>query len=166
MAYKLDATKSQTLQISNDAFWYLYQEDEMLDESNMEEAKEVMQLFPFGFIIKEDFKVVEDETDLIECTFIPYIEDIDIKWDGESRCLNSKKVDPHVLLFKVINHNKCFIRWMDERDGRISHEGEYEVVYFGGNPWCKIPSGSKLFDACSLIPLWGKRTKYFTQNRF
>jgi hypothetical protein len=60
MNYKLDATKAVTLQISNDSFWYLYQEEEMIDEDNMEEAQEVMSMFPNGFIIKDDFKVVDD----------------------------------------------------------------------------------------------------------
>lgn len=165
MAYRLDASKAQTLQISNDAFWYLYQEEEMLDESNMEEAKEVMQMFPFGYLIKEDFMQVEDEADLIECTFIPYVEDVDIKWDGESRCYNSKGVSPYVLLFKIVSHDKCFIRSTDERDGRIFNEGEFNVVYFNGNPWCEIPSKSGRKQS-SLIPLCGKFTKYFTSNRF
>ena len=166
MKYKLDATKATTLQISNDSFWYLYQEDEMIDEDNMEEADEILSLFPNGFIIKDDFKIVDDEPDLIECTFIPYIEDIDINWDGEHVIVNSKGVRVDVLMFKIINHERCYIRWMDERDGRIFDEGEFEVEYDGKNPWCKVPSKSRIFNTYSLIPLWGKHTKYFTKNRF
>lgn len=58
------------LQLSNDAFFYLLNEDEPLDESNIEEAYEVMDMFPYGFIIKEGWKSVED-SDLIEAAFIP-----------------------------------------------------------------------------------------------
>lgn len=156
MAYRLDATKAETLQISNDTFWYLYQEDEMLDESNMEEAKEIMQMFPFGFIIKDDYKCVEGEQDLIECTFIPYIKDTNIQWDGESRC---NSTDPFVVLFKYMN-DKCYIRWMDERNGKIICEGEFSIVYFNGNPWCEIPSKTGRKQS-SLIPLFGKFTKHY-----
>ena len=166
MTYKLDAKNAVTLQISNDSFWYLYQEEEMIDEENMEEAQEVMGMFPYGFIIKDDFKVVDDEPDLIECTFIPYIQDIDIIWDGEEVVYNSKNIRSDVFLFKVINHNRCYIRWMDERDGRIFREGEYDVVYLNGNPWCQIKPKDQNRKQCSLIPLFGKRVKYFTKNRF
>ena len=58
---------------------YLYQEEEMLDESNMEEAKEIMAMFPHGYVIKDNYVIVEDEPDLVECTFIPYTEEADIK---------------------------------------------------------------------------------------
>ena len=164
MAYRLDITKQQTLQISNDTFWYLYQEEEMLDESNMEEAKEIMGMFPFGYQIKDDYVAVENEPDLIECTFIPYIKETDIEWDGESRCYNSKGTDPFVLLFRIVSHDKCFIRYMDERDGRIFVEGEFNVVYKNGNPWCEVPS--KQSKQSSLFPIYGKQTKFFTANRF
>jgi len=166
MSYKLDASKAITLQITNDSFWYLYQEDEMIDDDNMEEAEEVISMFPNGFIIKDDFKVVDDEPDLIECTFVPYVQDIDIAWDGENVPYNSKNIRSDVFLFKIINHERCFVRWMDERDGRILREGEYDVAYIGGNPWCKVVSNPKLLNKYSLIPLWGKQVKYFTKNRF
>src|SRR5574344_2823082 len=90
MNYKLDAQNATTLQISNDTFWYLYQEEEMIDEDNMEEAQEIMGMFPNGFIIKDDYRIVDDEPDLIECTFVPYVQDIDIVWDGEHVAYNSK----------------------------------------------------------------------------
>lgn len=164
MKYKLDADKAVTMQISNDSFWYLYQEEEMIDEDNMEEAEEVMSMFPNGFIVKDDYKVVDDEPDLIECTFIPYVEDNDIIWDGEFVAFNSKGLRSTVMLFKVISHEKCSIRLYDERDGRIFREGDFNVAYFNGNPWCIIPSSNSKTN--SMIPMWGKQAKYFTKNRF
>ena len=165
MKYKLDAEKAITLQICNDSFWYLYQEEEMIDEDNMEEAEEILAMFPNGFIIKEDFRVVDDEPDLIECTFIPYVEDIDIQWDGEHITYNSKQYRSDVCMFKVISHTRCYIRCLDERDGKIYREGEHDVIFLNGNPWCQIPQ-SNPNKQCTLIPLWGPRVKYFTKNRF
>ena len=166
MKYKLDAKKATTLQISNDSFWYLYQEDEMIDEDNMEEAQEIMSMFPNGFIIKDNFKIVDDEPDLIECTFVPYVQDINIVWDGEYVMRNSKNIRSIVLLFKIINHERCYIRWMNELDGRIFCEGKYEVVYINENPWCKIAPKDHERKQNTIIPLWGKQAKYFTENRF
>ena len=166
MNYKLDATKAVTLQISNDSFWYLYQEEEMIDEDNMEEAEEVMSMFPNGYIIKDDYAVVEDEPDLIECTFIPYVKDISINWDGENVPYNSKGHRSSVLLFKIISNKQCYIRIVDERDGTILREGECDVVFISGNPWCKIEPKDQNRKQCTMLPLWGAHTKYFTKNRF
>lgn len=72
--FRLDYSQQQTMQISNDAFFYLLEEEEPLDEENLEEAYEILALFPHGFNIEENWKAVED-SDLIECTFVPYVED-------------------------------------------------------------------------------------------
>ena len=68
----LDYSKKQTLQISNDAFYFLYYGEEPLDENNLEEANDVSEMFSNNFYIEDDWKAVDD-SDLIECTFIPYI---------------------------------------------------------------------------------------------
>ena len=72
--YKLDYSKAATLQISNDAFFYIYLGEDPLDDSNLEEADEVLGMFPNGFEIDDSWKTVEN-SDLIEATFIPYIKD-------------------------------------------------------------------------------------------
>lgn len=77
--FKLDYSKAQTMQISNDAFFFITEEEELLDEENLEEAQEILSMFPNGFYVKENWKPVEN-SDLIEATFIPYVEDND-DWD-------------------------------------------------------------------------------------
>lgn len=72
--FKLDKNKALELQITNDAFFYLLEEEEPLDEANLEEAQEILAMFPNGFVIEEGWKPVED-SDLIEATFIPYTVD-------------------------------------------------------------------------------------------
>lgn len=77
--FKLDYSKAQTMQISNDAFFFITEEEEPLDEENLEEAQEILSMFPNGFYVEENWKPVED-SDLIEAVFIPYVEDKD-DWD-------------------------------------------------------------------------------------
>lgn len=69
--YILDYEHKKIIQLSNDAFYYLQYDEELLDESNLEEAQEIQQMFPFGFYINEGWATVKD-SDLIEATFIPY----------------------------------------------------------------------------------------------
>lgn len=73
--FTLDHNNARTLQISNDAFYYLSYGEEPLDESNLEEAEEVVSMFPNGFCIDENWHEVEDYPGMVEATFIPYIED-------------------------------------------------------------------------------------------
>ena len=47
----LDTTRAIELQISNDAFFYLLEEEEPLDEANLEEAQEILAMFPNGFVV-------------------------------------------------------------------------------------------------------------------
>ena len=77
--FKLDYSKAQAIQISNDAFFFITEEEEPLDEENLEEAQEVLSMFPNGFYVEEDWKYVKN-SDLIEAIFIPYVEDED-DWD-------------------------------------------------------------------------------------
>lgn len=72
--FRLDKSRALELQITNDAFFYLLEEEEPLDETNLEEAQEILAMFPNGFVIEEGWKPVED-SDLIEAIFIPYIID-------------------------------------------------------------------------------------------
>lgn len=66
-----DYSNKRTLQLSNDAFWYLYMGEEPIDTDNLEEAAEVMAMFPNGYEIEEGWEEIDDEG-LIEAVFIPY----------------------------------------------------------------------------------------------
>lgn len=156
MAYKLDPSKAQTWLISNDAFFWLKDEEDPLDESNLEEAEEILAMFPNGFVIQDNWKYTEPDT--IEATFIPYIESEDIVWDGECRMkTNNKSIDPWAFLFKIIDKTRCYARWANDISGKCIFEGECEIRYFFNKPWA-LPGKSQL-------PLWGNQVKYFTDNR-
>lgn len=158
MAFKLDSTKAEVRLLSNDAFFWLKDEEDPIDEDNLEEAFEILALFPNGFVIQDSWEYVDN--DLISATFIPYVEDIDIQWDGESRLLlGNGKLDAWGITFKIINSHTCYIRWANDETGKCIFEGEVNVEYYNNNPWAITPKGSR-------IPLWGKNAKYFTANRF
>ena len=70
---KPDYAKAQELILSNDAFFFLYQDEPPLDDLNLEEALEIAGYFPTGYIIKEGWEYVDD--DMIEATFIPLVEE-------------------------------------------------------------------------------------------
>lgn len=159
MAYILDPTKTEVRLLSNDAFFWLKDEDDPIDEDNLEEAEEILALFPNGFVIQDKWTYVDNDT--IEATFIPYVEDKNsVQWDGEFRLiLKDGKPDMWGFAFKIIDSNACYARWADDITGKCIFEGECEVKWFFNNPFAVLPKGSQ-------IPLWGKHTKYFTSNRF
>lgn len=70
--YILDNKGADILRLSNDAFLYLTQEEEPLDEDNLLEAQQLCEDFPFGFEITSH-KYVEDG--LVEVIIVPYIEE-------------------------------------------------------------------------------------------
>lgn len=139
--YKLDYSKKQVLQLSNDAFFYLKEEEEPLDEDNLDEANEIISMFPKGFHIDEGWKYVED-SDMVEATFIPYIDD---DW----------QFDEYIDLF---NGWQLQVKWADDRT-------QVEIRYY--NP-TKEPFGKQICDVCynqdgkpmiwtkegSMYPLW------------
>lgn len=119
MEFQLDNSKSVELQLSNDAFFYLLQEDEMLDDSNMEEANEVMSMFPNGFIIQDNWEYIDD--DLINAIFIPYIKQK--SFDGKVELFNN-----WIFQYKVLNKYKAFCRFYNTVTGKTFNEGEWPII--------------------------------------
>lgn len=143
--YKLDYSKAQTLQLTNDAFFYLRDEEEPLDEDNLEEAQEIMQMFPCGFIIKDDWSTVDD-SDLIEATFIPYVEE-DWQMDGYIDMFNNWQIQ-----IKYLNASQIKIRYyspVKEPWGEQICDINYNDQ---GRPYFRTELGS-------MIPLWKRFIK-------
>lgn len=78
--FEPDYSNSRDFILSNDAFFYLYAEEDPLDDDNLEEALEVAECFPNGFIIKEGWRYIDD--DMIEATFIPLVQK-EVDFDAE-----------------------------------------------------------------------------------
>lgn len=118
--FKLDYTNTQILQISNDAFFYLAYGEDPIDDDNIEEANEIVVMFPNGFYIEEDWKYVED-SDLIEATFVPYIED-DADFDEYE---NLTKYCQHQI--KWIDANTIRLWWYNALTNERKLEGDFKV---------------------------------------
>lgn len=140
--FKLDYSKAQIMQISNDAFFFITEEEEPLDEENLEEAQEILSMFPNGFYVEENWKLVED-SDLIEATFIPYVEDND-DWDEYQDLtkylqIQIKWLDTNHIRMWWYNNQKCtrefrgdFKVYTNRHGHRCFHTGEQDKEFIPG----------------------------------
>lgn len=118
--FKLDYSKAQTLQISNDAFFFITEEEEPLDEANLEEAQEVLSMFPNGFYVEEGWTRVED-SDLIEAVFVPYIEDAD---DYDEYQELTKYIQQQI---KWLDADTIRVWWYNSQTGTRELRGDFKV---------------------------------------
>ena len=65
-----DVNDAQTFQITNDAYHWLAFKEPCLDDENYEEAKEIKEMFPYGFKFDSKVEFVEN-SDLVEVIIIP-----------------------------------------------------------------------------------------------
>lgn len=145
MAFTLDPSKAVTMQISNDAFFYLRDEEEPLDESNLEEAEEIQSMFPNGFVIDGNWEYVEDEPDTIQVTFIPYIKATE-EYDG-----TFTEFSGWAIQFNIYDKNRGHVRHYNELTGEVISDEDCEIKYFFNKPWLVWPIGAK---AQNQYPLW------------
>lgn len=145
--FKIDYSQKVTMQISNDAFFYLLAEEEPLDEENIEEAQEIFAMFPNGFCIDENWKAV-DNSDLIECTFIPYVKD-DTDFDEYDDF--TKYIQQQI---KWLDSSHVRLWWYDSRTGERKLRGDFRVradrtgqrYFHTGNQDCEfVPGKSSLY---------------------
>lgn len=121
--FRLDSSKALTLQITNDAFFYLKEDEDPLDDDNLEEALEVLSMFPNGFEIREDWRPVED-SDLIEATFIPYVQ-VDDDYDASDEMAKG-----YYFQIQLTQGNRFVKVWsFRESTGERTYKGEYELRY-------------------------------------
>lgn len=69
--YVLDNEGAEIMRLSNDAFLYLTQEEEPLDEDNLIEAQQLYEEFPLGFEIV-DYRYIDNGEVIVK--IIPYKE--------------------------------------------------------------------------------------------
>lgn len=150
--FALDKSKAITLQISNDAFYYLKDGEDPIDEENLHEAYEIQEMFPNGFQIQDNWSIVENVHDLLEVTFIPYVEDTN-DWDGCFMMVNN-----WVYRFKILNKSKCILSMYNEQTGDESFNDECDIEYHNNKPW--IIHNADLFKGIpgTRLPLFNSKT--------
>lgn len=119
--YILDYSQAQSFQLSNDAFFYLLQDEEPLDEDNLEEALEIMELFPNGFEIQDNWQAVKD-TDLIEAVFVPYRPEI-FKYDEYFELTKYQQ-----LQIKRLDNKQVKIWRTDSQKNLRDELGEFSIL--------------------------------------
>ena len=74
--YELNYNKAEYYKLSNDAFYNLLYDEEMLDDMHQNEVDEIRAKYPNGFEIEDDSwdELDGEDAGLIECTIIPYEE--------------------------------------------------------------------------------------------
>ncbi len=144
--YKLDHSKAQVLQLSNDAYYFLKEEEPPIDENNLEEAYEIMSMFPNGFFIDDEISFVEG-TDMVEATFVPYVED-DWKPDEYIDLFNGWQLQiKHLEYMKRVK-----IRFFNHEKPPFG-EQECDVIYNDfGKPEIHTKEGS-------IYPIWREVVK-------
>ena len=149
--FVLDKSKAVTLQISNDAFYYLKYGEDPIDEENLHEAYEIQEMFPNGFQIQDGWSVVEDMYDLLEVTFIPYVKDAN-DWDGYFVMFNN-----WIYRFKILSNSKCILSMYNEQTGDESFNDECNIEYSNNKPW--ITHNADLFNGIpgTRLPLFNSK---------
>ena len=139
------------MQISNDAFFYLLKKEEPLDEENLKEAQKILAMFPCGFYIEKNWKALEN-SDLIKCTFIPYIED-DMDFDEyqELTCYIHQQI-------KWLDANTIRVWWYNLQAKTRELQGDFKVyIDKYGHKCFHTGNQDKEFEA-------GKMSLYFLKN--
>ena len=132
-----DYSNKRVLQLSNDAFWYLYMGEEPIDTDNFEEAAEVMAMFPNGYEIEEGWEEIDDEG-LIEAVFVPYKPKL-IGYDCRHQL--SKYAELH-LTWLDDAHTKAKVIWYNSETGKSDLYGIVDIK--------ATPKGLKYFERGEL----------------
>lgn len=135
-----DYKNKKVFQLSNDAFFYLYSEEAPLDEANLEEAEEIQAMFPNGYEILDGWSYVDE--DLIQATFIPYIETKESSFDYDEYWEGSKA---YVVQIKWLNATRVKACIFNPISGALREVGELEVLTNNnGKKFIQLPNASNI----------------------
>ena len=123
VAMKLNYKRKETIRLTNDAFYYLFEGEEPLDEDNLAEALHLTSLHPNGFQINDGWMAVEG-SDLIECEIIPYEVEEEEICDYDEYLEVSKS---YHLRIKHVNDNKVRLWKYDVETDKQEFIGEFQL---------------------------------------
>lgn len=151
MNYVLDKSKAKTIELSNDAFFYIYKDEEPLDDDNIVEAKNILAQFPNGFVILD---WAYAEASRVSATFAPYVDNY-VEYDGQMPFI----CKDWVLRYKYLSKEVARITIVNLVTNKINIDCDCKVVYIKNKPWVmftKNGDASHFGDnqPCCRIPLW------------
>lgn len=120
---KLNYERKETVRLTNDAFYYLFEGEEPLDEDNLAEALHLASLYPNGFRINDGWAAVEG-SDLIECEIIPYEVEEEETCDYDGYLEITKNCH---LRIKHVNDNKIRLWRYYTQTAKQVYEGEFQL---------------------------------------
>lgn len=116
-------SQKRVFQLTNDAFFFLLNGEDPLDEANLKEAQEIFNAFPDGFFIEEDWKYIK-QTGLVECTIIPYIKQKEVPVDFEAYENLSKYIQ---LQIKWLGPSTIKTWWYNKQTNTSELLGEFLI---------------------------------------
>lgn len=123
MTANLDYSQKRVLQLTNDAFFFLLNGEEPLDENNLEEAQRISCVFPQGFLIEESWKYIK-QSGLVECTIIPYLKQKEEPIDFEAYENLSKYIQ---LQIKWLSPSTIKAWWYNKQTNTRELLGEFLI---------------------------------------
>ena len=140
--FVLDNSKKQVMKVLNDTFYYLYYDEEPLDDTSLEEIEKIKSKFPYGFYIEDNWKAIEN-TNQIEIVITPYIQEA-IDYDEYYEVTNSKQLQIKWLddsnirawLFNLETAERKlygdFIVYVNEYGNKCFHTGKQDEEFVSG----------------------------------
>lgn len=124
-----DPSKAEAIILSNDAFFYLFRGEELIDEDNLEEVQEIEGRFPYGFTIGANWKYID--TDLVEAVFVPFVQD-EPKPQANPFDFDAEQIltKAYVLRIKLSKDGKFIKLWTcNDITGACRYDGEFELKW-------------------------------------
>lgn len=146
----LNESEAIQLTLSNDAFFYIYKNEEPLDDDNIAEAKNILAKFPNGFVISNWSYM---GSSYINATFVPYINDY-VEYDGQMPFI----CKDWVLRYKYLSKEIAHINIYNTVTGKVNIDCDCKIVYIKNKPWVMFTKNGDASDfgakPCCRIPLW------------
>lgn len=144
MNYVLDFEGKVEVKLSNDAFYFLRDDEPPIDDSCMDEVNSIYEIFENGFIFEDSYKFIDNG--LVLATIVPYVED---SFDYDLYFEVAKETEYQI---KYLSETKVLARYYNSTK-RAYFEEELDIkINKFGKPEIHTRRGS-------IYPLWKAKKK-------
>ena len=144
MNYVLDFEGKVEVKLSNDAFYFLKDDEPPIDEACMDEVNGIYEIFENGFIFDDNYKFIDNG--YVLATIIPYVED---SFDYDLYFNVAKEVEFQI---KYLSKTKVQVRYYNLSKGPYGEEELDILINKYGKPEIHTSLGS-------IYPLWRAKKK-------